>query len=45
MGDSGSSSANKLSGSGPKETEKIDVMLQRLGIEEDEFDDLILEGL
>jgi hypothetical protein len=43
MGDSGSSSSNKPSGSGLKEKEKISDMLQRLGIEEDEYDDLVLE--
>jgi hypothetical protein len=43
MGDSGSSSSNKASGSGLKEKEKISDMLQRLGIEEDEYDDLVLE--
>jgi hypothetical protein len=43
MGDSGSSSSNKPSGSESKEKEKISDMLQRLGIEEDEYDDLVLE--
>jgi hypothetical protein len=43
MGDSGSSSSNQPSGSGLKEKEKISDMLQRLWIEEDEYDDLVLE--
>jgi hypothetical protein len=37
------SSTNNASGSGSKEKETIDDMLNRLGIEEEEFDDLVFE--
>jgi hypothetical protein len=36
-------STNQASGSGSKKPEAIGDMLQRLGIEEDEFDDLVFE--
>jgi hypothetical protein len=36
-------SANMLGGSGVKKDEGVDDMLKRLGIEEDEFEDLIFE--
>jgi hypothetical protein len=36
-------STNNVSGSGSKKEEKIGELMQRLGIEEDEFDDLIFE--
>jgi hypothetical protein len=38
-----SSSTNHASGSGGKKSETLDDMLLRLGIEEDEYDDLVLE--
>jgi hypothetical protein len=43
MDKSDSSSSSKPGGSGGKKTENIDAMLQRLGIEDDEFDDLVYE--
>jgi hypothetical protein len=36
-------SSNQASGSGSKQSETLDAMLLRLGIEEDELDDLIFE--
>jgi hypothetical protein len=39
----GSRSSNKAEGSGSKKAESIDDMLQRLGIDEEEFDDLVFE--
>jgi hypothetical protein len=43
MADPVSSSSSKISGSGGRKDEAIDDMIQRLGIEDDEFDDLVFE--
>jgi hypothetical protein len=43
MADPESSSSSKVSESGGKKAEAIDDMIQRLGIEDDEFDDLVFE--
>jgi hypothetical protein len=43
MASPAASSTDKLSGSGTKKTEGIDDMLQRLGIDEEEIDDLVFE--
>jgi hypothetical protein len=43
MASPASSSTAGPSGSGPKKSETIDALLQRLGIEDDEIDDLVFE--
>ncbi|KAK1680255.1 hypothetical protein QYE76_041103 [Lolium multiflorum] len=43
MADPVSSSSSKISGSGGRKDEAIDDMIQRVGIEDDEFDDLVFE--
>jgi hypothetical protein len=43
MSSPASNSTNKPSGSGSKKTTGLDDLLQRLGIDDDEIDDLIFE--
>jgi hypothetical protein len=43
MEDPVSSSSSKINGAGGRKEEAIDDMIQRLGIEDDEFDDLVFE--
>ena len=43
MAQSSSSSTNQAGGSGSKTSENLDDLLLRLGIDEDEIDDLVIE--